>query len=114
MKKILAGPWSSKSPHIHKAGVPSIAFCIVLMLECILIVFGKQIVNKRSENVSEFDVNTLFGCVSQCLQLITGDKELPTRLPPNISTRFKVCGELAQLCQVIAFCFDKRFGLFCF
>ncbi|CAF1023317.1 unnamed protein product [Rotaria sordida] len=27
------------------------------------------------------------------------DIELPTRLPPNISTRFKVCGELAQLCQ---------------
>ncbi|CAF1128556.1 unnamed protein product [Rotaria sp. Silwood1] len=51
------------------------------------------------QNVSEFDVNTLFGCVSQCLQLITGNKDLPTRLPPNISTRFKVCGELAQLCQ---------------
>ncbi|CAF1249627.1 unnamed protein product [Rotaria sordida] len=27
------------------------------------------------------------------------DIELPTRLPLNISTRFKVCGELAQLCQ---------------
>ncbi|CAF3923886.1 unnamed protein product [Rotaria magnacalcarata] len=51
------------------------------------------------QNVSEFDVNTLFGCVSQCLQLITANKDLPTRLPPNISTRFKVCGELAQLCQ---------------
>ncbi|UJR30176.1 hypothetical protein I4U23_017716 [Adineta vaga] len=51
------------------------------------------------QNVSEFDVNTLFGCVSQCLQLITGNKDLPTRLPANISTRFKVCGELAQLCQ---------------
>lgn len=53
------------------------------------------------QNVNEFDVNLLFACVSQCLQLITGNKDLPTRLPPNISTRFKVCGELAQLCQVI-------------
>lgn len=51
------------------------------------------------QNVNEFDVNLLFACVSQCLQLITGNKDLPTRLPPNISTRFKVCGELAQLCQ---------------
>ncbi|CAF2471066.1 unnamed protein product [Rotaria sp. Silwood2] len=56
-------------------------------------------VDDSLQNVSEFDVNTLFGCVSQCLQLITGNKDLPTRLPPNISTRFKVCGELAQLCQ---------------
>ena len=55
------------------------------------------------QNVSEFDVNTLFGCVSQSLQLITGNKDLPSRLPPNISTRFKVCGELAQLCQVVTF-----------
>jgi hypothetical protein len=53
--------------------------------------------------VNAFDVNTLFGCVSQCLQLITGNKDLPTRLPPNISTRFKICGELAQLCQVVRF-----------
>ncbi|CAF0801276.1 unnamed protein product [Adineta steineri] len=51
------------------------------------------------QNINEFDVNTLFGCVSQCLQLITGNKDLPTRLPANISTRFKICGELAQLCQ---------------
>ncbi|CAF1492965.1 unnamed protein product, partial [Adineta ricciae] len=51
------------------------------------------------QNVGEFDVSTLFACVSQCLQLITGNKELPTRLPANISTRFKICGELAQLCQ---------------
>jgi len=64
------------------------------------------------KNVSEFDVNTLFGCVSQCLQLITGDKELPTRLPPNISTRFKVCGELAQLCQVISSTFKRMFCFF--
>ncbi|CAF3860059.1 unnamed protein product, partial [Rotaria sordida] len=56
-------------------------------------------VDDSLQNISEFDVNTLFGCVSQCLQLITGNKDLPTRLPPNISTRFKVCGELAQLCQ---------------
>ncbi|CAF3032506.1 unnamed protein product [Rotaria socialis] len=56
-------------------------------------------VDDSLQNVSTFDVNTLFGCVSQCLQLITANKDLPTRLPPNISTRFKVCGELAQLCQ---------------
>lgn len=57
-------------------------------------------IDDKLQNINEFTVNTLFDCVSQCLQLITGDKELPTRLPPNISTRFKVCGELAQLCQV--------------
>ncbi len=57
------------------------------------------------ENINAFNVNTLFGCVSQCLQLITGNKDLPTRLPPNISTRFKICGELAQLCQVVKFVF---------
>ncbi|CAF4092250.1 unnamed protein product [Rotaria sordida] len=51
------------------------------------------------KNVNELNVNTLFGCVCQCLQLITDNKQLPTRSPPNISRRFKVCGELAQLCQ---------------
>jgi len=56
-----------------------------------------------TQNVNELNVNTLFGCFSQCLQLITGNKELPTRLPPNISTRFKFCGELAQLCQVVKY-----------
>ena len=55
------------------------------------------------QNVSEFDVSTLFACVSQCLKLITGNEELPNRLPANISTRFKICGELAQLCQVVTF-----------
>jgi len=55
------------------------------------------------KNVNELNVNTLFGCISQCLQLITGNEELPTRLPPNISTRFKVCGELAQLCQIVKY-----------
>ncbi len=70
-------------------------------MKCSLIC-NSQIDNSL-QNVSGFDVNTLFGCVSQCLQLITGNKELPTRLPPNISTRFKICGELAQLCQVIIF-----------
>lgn len=57
-------------------------------------------IEESLQNVSEFDVKILFGCVSQCLQLITGNKDLPTRLPPQISTRYKVCGELAQLCQV--------------
>ena len=61
----------------------------------------RSVIDESVQNVSEFDVNILFACVSQSLQLITGNKELPTRLPPNISTRFKVCGELAQLCQVI-------------
>jgi hypothetical protein len=64
------------------------------------LICNSQIADKL-QNVNEFDVNTLFGCVSQSLQLITGNKELPTRLPPNISTRFKICGELAQLCQVV-------------
>ncbi len=58
-------------------------------------------IEDKLQNVNELDVNTLFGCVSQCLQLITGNKELPTRLPPSLSTRFKICGEVAQLCQVI-------------
>jgi hypothetical protein len=66
------------------------------------LIYDSQI-DDSIQNVSEFDVNTLFGCVSQCLQLITGNKDLPTRLPPNISTRFKICGELAQLCQVFSF-----------
>ena len=66
------------------------------------LIYASQIEDSL-QNVSELDVNTLFGCVSQCLQLITGNKDLPTRLPPNISTRFKICGELAQLCQVYKF-----------
>jgi hypothetical protein len=56
-------------------------------------------IDDELQNINKFDVNTLFGCVTQCLQLITGNKELPTRLPPNLSTRFKICGEVAQLCQ---------------
>ncbi|CAF1330196.1 unnamed protein product [Rotaria sordida] len=64
------------------------------------------------QNVNELNVNTLLGCVSQCLQLITGNKELPTHLPPNISTRFKVCGELAQLCQSNGYKGDIGYQIF--
>ncbi|CAF3928301.1 unnamed protein product [Rotaria sp. Silwood1] len=64
------------------------------------------------QNVNELNVNTLLGCVSQCLQLITSNKELPTHLPPNISTRFKVCDELAQLCQSNGYKGDIGYQIF--
>ena len=77
-------------------------------MKLLFILISSSQIDDKLHNVNEFDVNTLFGCVSQCLQLITGNKDLPTRLPPNISTRFKICGELAQLCQVVTskFCLD--------
>ncbi|CAF1321216.1 unnamed protein product, partial [Didymodactylos carnosus] len=64
------------------------------------------------QNLHEFDVNTLFCCVSKCVSLITSKTDLPLRLPQNISTRFKICGELAQLCQSIGYRGDIGYQTF--
>lgn len=54
-------------------------------------------------SLKEFDADTAVLAVSACLEAITPGSNLPKRLPPSMSVRIKIAGELAEQINNLGF-----------